>query len=195
MECLGAETKARQKVANYFCVTSASRAPRPRARSAHGRHRRAWARLLPHYIHHGAARLGGKQAQTRRINSHSAAVIIRYVTTAAAHGTQSVHQATPHSGMPGRRGAVFCPPVPAFHHPCLTLACHHPAVAGNCAESAAAISAGYPPAPTQAAQRGTEVPTLLVSALQPPQFERQPVGDDTGGTPLADACDDTDSRL
>ena len=192
MECLGAETKGGQKVANYFCVTSASRAPRPRARSAHGRHRRAWARLLPHYIHHGAARLGGGQAQTRRI-THSAAVIIRHVTT-AAHGAQTVHQAPPHSGMPRRRGAALCPPVPAFHHPCLTFACHHRAVAGNCAGSAAAISAGYPPAPTQAAQRGTEVPALLVSALQPPQSERQPVGDDTGGTPLADACDDTDSR-
>ena len=88
--------------------------------------------------------------------------------------------------------------LPSLRYPfsCLTLACHRRAGAGNCAESAATRSAGDAwPAPTQAAQRGTEVPAILVSALQPPQLERQPVGDDTGGTPLTDACDTADSRL
>jgi hypothetical protein len=161
--------------------------PPPR-RAADGRHRRACARLRPH-AH------GRKQAQTRRISSHSAAAIIRYVTT-AAHGAQSAHQqAPPHSGMPGRRGAALCPPVPAFHYSCLTLACHRRAGARNCAEAAAATAGDPLLAPTQVAQRGTEVPALLVSALQPPQLERQPVGENTGGTPLAGACDDTDSRL
>lgn len=82
-------------------------------------------------------------------------------------------------------------PTPAF-----TLACHRRAGAGNRSESAATRPAGDAwPAPTQAAQRGAEVSALLFSALQSPQLERQPVGDDTGGTPLTDACDTTNSRL
>ena len=85
---------------------------------------------------------------------------------------------------------------PCFRHPCLTLACRR-AVAGNCAASAAAVSAGDSPlAPTQVFQRGAEDPALFVSALQPPQLlERQAVAGDTGGTPLPGACDDTYSML
>ena len=70
-------------------------------------------------------------------------------------------------------------------------------MAGNCAASAAAVSAGDPPlAPTQVSQRGAEDPALLVSALQPPQLlERQTVAGDTGGPPVTGACDDTYSML